>query len=76
MSEYSTLDTLINRFLDARLLLQETRSKLGELVQDPGVRDRADSEVIAQLCREIDEYLANVGAAQAENGRGEAPQPV
>jgi hypothetical protein len=76
MGEHSTFDTLINRFLDARSLLQETRWKLGELVQGTGIKDCPDSETITELCREIDEYLANVGAGQVEDDRGGAAQPV
>ena len=64
MTEYSTHDTLINRFLDARWLLQETRSKLAELVRTPGVCP--DSETLRDLYREIDEYLGNE-AREAEH---------
>jgi hypothetical protein len=64
MTEHSTHDTLINRFLDARWLLHETRAKLAELVQTHGAG--SDAETLRDLYREIDEYLGNE-AREAEH---------
>ena len=64
MTEHSTHDTLINRFLDARWLLHETRAKLAELVEAPGAGP--DAETLRDLYQEIDEYLGNE-AREAEH---------
>lgn len=64
MTEHSTHDTLINRFLDARWLLQQARSKLAELVGAAAVCP--DLETLRELYREIDEYLGNE-AREAEH---------
>lgn len=64
MTEHSTHDTLINRFLDARWLLREARSKLAELVGASAVCP--DLETLRELYREIDEYLGNE-AREAEH---------
>lgn len=64
MTEHSKHDTLINRFLDARWLLHETRARLAELVSTPGASP--DAERLRDLYREIDEYLGNE-AREAEN---------
>jgi hypothetical protein len=58
---HSSHDSLINRFLDARGLLQDTRSALAGFAD--GDREPApDTESLRTLYREIDAYLASLGA--------------
>jgi hypothetical protein len=57
MTEHSTYDTLINRYLDARWLLEEARSKLAELLGAAAVCP--DPDTLRELYREIDEYLGS-----------------
>jgi hypothetical protein len=66
MAEHSAFDALINRFLDARRLLEQAQSELAPIVDSP---DRCgDSAAIRQLYREIDEYLRDAGTTAADKG--------
>jgi hypothetical protein len=67
---HSTHDTLINQFLDARWLLQETRSALACIAEDHSAGIGVDAGTLRDLHREIDAYLTTIGGS-----RPEAPRP-
>jgi hypothetical protein len=65
---HSTHDTLINRFLDARGLLLETRSVLAGFAEGQGGEIATDPRALSDLYREVDSYLASVGASRTDAG--------